>query len=161
MSLLPADRGSFFGGLQSADGPPMRLYFSRGLVYTDLTPGKTFEGYENVVFGGMVFGVLDIVMWYAIFMTTRKICMTRKTDTDFFKPVLCGSPYRAQGKLLRVEDRDVWATAWIEDEARQRCAQVTALFREAKGLDRVSFMERFDFTGVSPQVKDAFLSPAP
>jgi acyl-coenzyme A thioesterase PaaI-like protein len=161
MSLLPADRGSFFGGLQSPDGPPMRLYFSRGLVRTDLTPGQTFEGYKNVVFGGMVFGMLDVVMWYAIFMTTRKICMTRKTDMDFFKPVMCGSPYHAQGRLLRVEDRDVWATAGIEDATGQLCAQVTALFREAKGIDRVRFMERFDFTGVSPQVKEIFLSPAP
>lgn len=160
MSLLPSDTGSFFGGLQSADGPPLRLYFSKGAVYTDLTPGQTFEGYKNVVFGGMVFGVLDVVMWYAIFMTTRKICMTRKTDMDFFKPVMCGQPYRAQGKLLRVEDRDVWATAWIEDGAKQVCAQVTALFREAKGIDRAGFMERFDFTDVPPHVKAFFLSPA-
>lgn len=158
MSLLPADRGSFFGGLQSPEGPSMHLYFSKGMVYTDITPGQAFEGYENVVFGGMLFGVLDVVMWYAIFVTTKKICMTRKTDMDFFKPVLCGKPYRAQGKLLRIEERDVWATAWVEDEAKVRCAQVTALFREAKGLDRVRFMTRFDFTGVSPRIRDIFLS---
>ena len=80
--------------------------------------GDAFQGYENVVHGGMVFGVLDVIMWYAIIMATKKICMTRKTDTDFFKPVVCGVTYRAQGRLVRVEGRDVWAFAWIEDGQR-------------------------------------------
>ena len=161
MSLLPFDKVSFFGGLQKPQGPHIRMHFSGRAVYTDLTLGKPFEGYENVVFGGMVFGILDVVNWYAIFMSTKKICMTRKTDMDFFKPMECDKPYRAHGKLLRVEDRDVRATAWIEDGGGERCAQATALFREPKGVDRARFMSRFDFTGVSPHMKEFFLSEAP
>jgi acyl-coenzyme A thioesterase PaaI-like protein len=161
MSLLPINRRSFFGGLRNPDGSPVEMHFSRGVVYTDITPGQSFEGYENVVFGGMLFGILDVVMWYAILMATRKICMTRKTDMDFLKPVMCGNPHRAQGKLLRVEDRDVWATAWIEDGGGERCAQVTALFREARGIDHGRLMSRFDFTGVSPRIKEIFLRATP
>lgn len=159
MSLLPMDRESFFGGLQKPGGANMQMHFSRGVVYTDITLGAEFEGHEKVVFGGALFGILDVVMWYAIYMATRKICMTRKSDMDFFKPVMSGHPHRAQGKLLRVEDRDLWVTAWIEDADKQRCTQSTALFREAKGVDHGRFMKRFDFTGVSPHMKEIFLSP--
>jgi len=139
----------------------MRMHYRRGIVSTDITFGQPFEGYENVVFGGTLFGVLDVVMWYAIFMATKKICMTRKTDMDFLKPVACGSPHRAQGKLLRVEDRDVWATAWVEDAGKERCAQVTALFREARGIDYARVLSGLDFTDVSPEVKEFFLSVVP
>jgi len=161
MSLLPIDRGSFFSGEHWPEGLPMRLHYSGGKVYTDFTLDRTFQGYENVVFGGVVFGVLDMVMWYAVLMGTRKVCMTRKTDMDFFKPVMCGSPYRAEGEVLRVEDRDVWAAAWIEDGAGERYNQATALFRQGKGIDNELMRSRLDFTGVSPEIKEIFLSALP
>ena len=151
MSLLPFDRESFFTGKNWPDGPPLRLHFDEGKVYADITLNRNFEGYENVVFGGMLFGILDVIMWYSIVMGTRKICMTRKTDMEFLKPVMCGITYRAEGELLRVEERDVWATAWIRDKTGERYAQATALFRQAKGIDNSRAGSRFDFSGVSPE----------
>lgn len=159
MSLLPVYQQSFFTSQYRADGLGLQIRYRRGLVYTDMTISKAFEGYESVVHGGMLFGILDVLMWYAILMESKKICMTRKTDMDFLKPVACGDPYRAAGKLLRVEERDVWATGWIEDSSRERCAQVTALFREARGIDYDDFVSRFDFAGISPEIRKLILSP--
>ena len=153
MSLLPGYRKSFFMGRQRPDGLQLKVRYGRGLVYTDVTVSDAFQGYEGVVHGGMLFGILDVLMWYATFIEARKICMTRKTDMDFFKPALCDKPYRAQGKVLRIEDRDVWATGWIEDPNKERCAQVTALFREAKGVDYEDVVKSMDFTNVSPEIK--------
>jgi uncharacterized protein (TIGR00369 family) len=161
MSLLPVYQKSFFTGGERADGLQLKLRHRRGLVYADMIVGNAFQGYENVVHGGILFGILDTIMWYAIIMATKKICMTRKTDTDFFKPVVCGAPYRAEGRLLRVEGRDVWATAWIEDADKERYAQVTALFREPKRLDRERLLSRLDFTGVSPETRAYFMSTTP
>lgn len=158
MSLLPVYKNSFFVSQQRLDGMRLKMRYGRGLVYTDMSIGSAFEGYEDVVHGGMLFGVLDVIMWYAIFLETGKICMTRKTDMDFLKPVMCDTPYRAQGKLLRIEDRDVWATAWIEDGQKERCAQVSALFREAKSIDYERFMASFDFAGVSAPMRERFMS---
>ncbi|MGD0232074.1 MAG: PaaI family thioesterase [Syntrophorhabdales bacterium] len=160
MSLLPVYKNSFFASQERLDGMRLEMRYRRGLVYTDMAIGKQFEGYEDVVHGGMLFGVLDVIMWYAIFIETKRICMTRKTDMDFFKPVMCGQTYRAQGKLVRVEERDVWATAWIEDGQKERYAQVSALFREARGLDYARFVSKLDFAGVSAEVKRLFMSVA-
>ena len=118
MNLLPGYRKSFFMGQQRPDGLQLKMRYRKGLVYTDMTVSDAFQGYEGVVHGGMLFGILDVLMWYAIFIEARKVCMTRKTDMDFLKPVLCGQPYRAHGRLLRIEDRDVWATGWIEGPDR-------------------------------------------
>jgi acyl-coenzyme A thioesterase PaaI-like protein len=159
MSLLPGYRKSFFMGQQRPDGLRLKMRYRKGLVYTDMTVSDAFQGYEGVVHGGMLFGILDVLMWYAIFIEARKVCMTRKTDMDFLKPVLCGRPYRAQGKLLRIEDRDVWATGWIEGSGRERYAQVTALFREAKAVDYKDVVARMDFTDVSSEMQKLLLSP--
>ncbi len=156
MSLLPVYRRSFFTSSERGDGLALNLRYRRGLVYTDMTIGTPFEGYDGLVHGGMLFGILDVIMWYAIFLGTKKICMTRKTDMEFLKPVGCGLTYRAQGKLARVEDRDVWAQAWIEDGQKERYAQASALFREAKHLDYDGFISNFNFAGVSPAIRKLF-----
>jgi acyl-coenzyme A thioesterase PaaI-like protein len=136
------------------------MRYRKGVVYTDMTIGKEFEGYDGFVHGGMLFGILDVIMWYAIFIETKKLCMTRKTDMDFLRPVSCDRTYRAQGKLLRVEDRDVWATAWIEGAGKERHAQVTALFKEGRGIDYARFAGSLDYTGVSPEIRRLFMSAA-
>jgi acyl-coenzyme A thioesterase PaaI-like protein len=161
MSLLPVREDSFFSSRERNDGMRLRMRYRSGLVYTDMTVGNAFQGYNGVVHGGMLFGILDVIMWYATFLGTKKIYMTRKTDMDFLKPVMCGQPYRAQGRLLPMEGRDLWATAWIEDARKERCAEAKALFREARGLDHTDLMGKLDFTGVSPGIREAFMSDTP
>jgi uncharacterized protein (TIGR00369 family) len=163
MSLLPVYQKSFFMGQQRPDGLQLEMRYRKGLVYSDINVSSAFQGYEGVVHGGIEFGILDVLMWYVIFLETRKICMTRKTDMDFLKPVLCGTPYRARAELLRVEDRDVWARGWIENREKETCAQVTALFREAKNAASgyKDLVERMDFTGVSPEMKRMILGGIP
>jgi acyl-coenzyme A thioesterase PaaI-like protein len=159
MSLLPVYDKSFFMGKNRPDGLQLKMRYRKGIVYSDINVSKAFEGYEGVVHGGILFGILDVLMWYVIFLEGRKICMTRKTDMDFLKPVLCGTPYRAQARMLRIEDRDVWATGWIEGPDKERHAQVTALFREAKGATYKDLVGRMDFTDVSPEMKRLILEP--
>jgi uncharacterized protein (TIGR00369 family) len=163
MSLLPVYQQSFFMGQHRPDGLQLKMRYRKGLVYSDINVAHAFQGYEGVVHGGIIFGILDVLMWYVIFLDTKKVGMTRKTDMDFLKPVLCDTPYRAQAKLLRVEDRDVWATASIENHDKETCAQVTALFREAKnaGSSYKSLVQRMDFTDVSPEMKKMILDGIP
>jgi uncharacterized protein (TIGR00369 family) len=120
-----------------------------------------FEGYKNVVHGGIVFGIMDVIMWYTILLKTRKICMTRKTEMEFLKPVLCNTMYRAEGKLIRVEEKDVLVSACVQDDQGERYAEVNGLFREAKGLDVPEFVDSFDFSLTSPEMKAFFYSLIP
>jgi len=155
MSLLPSQGTSFFTGKKRKGGLGLELKYRKGIVYTDFSVGRDLEGYKNVANGAIVFGVLDVTMWYAIFMETAKICMTRKVDIDFFKPVICDRLYRAQSKLLRVEDRDVWVTAWVDGPDQERCTEVTGLFREPAAPITPDFSD-LDFSGVSPEIRERF-----
>jgi acyl-coenzyme A thioesterase PaaI-like protein len=158
MGVLPAYRESFFCSPERTDGLQLTMVYEEGLVSCDMNISNRFEGYTDVAHGGMLFGVLDVMIWYAIFMATKKICMTRKTEMEYFKPVLCNHPYVAKGRFLTVEERDFFSEAWIEDEHGQICARVNALFREGKDISVEEFIGKFDFTHTAPEIKDYFFS---
>lgn len=155
---LPAYKKSFFLSPDRKDGLQLQMFYEGGIVYSDLFVDNRFEGYADVLHGGMIFGVLDVIIWYAIFLRTKKIAMTRKVDMEFFKPIMCNSRYRAKGDLVKIYGKDIYATAWVEDAAGEVYARVNALFREGKDFDVTAFIDRFDFTATTPEIKDHFMS---
>lgn len=155
---LPAYKKSFFLSPDREDGLQLQIFHEDGIVYSDFSIDNRFEGYAEVLHGGMIFGILDVIIWYAIVMKTKKIAMTRKAESEFFKPIMCSTPYRAKAQMLRIEDRDIFSTAWVEDAAGDVYARMNALFREGKGLAMDAFIERFDFSTTTPAIKDYFRS---
>ena len=157
---LPAYGQSFFLSPKRKDGLQLTMMYEDSCVYTDFFVDRRFEGYTNVVHGGMIFGVLDVILWYVILMETKKMAMTRKVEMEFFKPIMCGAHYRAQGKFIRTEKKDIHASAWVEDENGEVYARVNAIFREAKETDMAAILERLDFSTTAPELKEFFLSLA-
>jgi uncharacterized protein (TIGR00369 family) len=161
MSILPVYADSFFASKKRPDGMGLDVLYENGVVYTNMLVDTRFEGYKGVVHGGIVFGIMDVIMWYTILLKTRKICMTRKTEMEFLKPVLCNTLYRAEGKLIRVEEKDVLVSAWVQDDQGERYAEVNAVFREGKGLDVSEFVDSLDLSLTSPEIKAFFYSLIP
>ena len=158
MEILPTYKGSFFCDLNREDGLKLKMMYEKGLVFCKLSVGTRFEGYTGVLHGGMIFGILDVIIWYVIFMETKKICMTRHIEMDFLKPVMCNSSYVAKGKLLKVKGKDFHASAWVEDEKGECYAKVDAVFREGRDITADDFLERIDFSQTSPETREYFLS---
>jgi uncharacterized protein (TIGR00369 family) len=157
---LPAYGQSFFLSPKRKDGLQLTMMYENNCVYTDFFVDRRFEGYTNVVHGGMIFGVLDVILWYVILMETKKMAMTRKVEMEFFKPIMCGAHYRAKGKFIRIEKKDIHASAWVEDEHGEVYSRVNAIFREAKETDMAAILERLDFSTTAPELKEFFLSLA-
>jgi len=158
MGILPVYKDSFFCSPNRKDGLGLNMIYEKGTVYTDMRVDNRFEGYEDVVHGGIIFGILDVIMWWVTFMETKKICMTRKTEMDFFKPIMCNTLYKARGEVLRIENKDIYASAWVEDKSGECCAKATGLFREGKDMSMQALIDRFDFSNISPEIKEHFLS---
>jgi uncharacterized protein (TIGR00369 family) len=158
MGVLPVYKESFFCGFTRPDGLQLEMVYENGVVFCKMDISNRFEGYTDVVHGGMLFGILDVIIWYAIFMETKKISMTRKTEMEFFKPVMCGLSYIAKGRFLNIEERDIFAEAWIEDHGGKIYAKVNALFREAKDISVSHFINKFDFSRTAPEIKEHFYS---
>jgi uncharacterized protein (TIGR00369 family) len=157
---LPAYGQSFFLSPARKDGLQLTMMYEDSCVYTDFFVDSRFEGYTNVVHGGMIFGVLDVILWYIILMETKKIAMTRKVEMEFFKPIMCGTHYKARGKFIKIDKKDIHASAWVEDEDGEVYARVNAIFREGKETDMAAILERLDFSATAPELKDFFLSLA-
>lgn len=155
---LPAYKYSFFCGTERPDGLQLAMTYEDHMVVCDLLVDNRFDGYTNVVHGGMIFGIMDVMLWYVIFMETKKICMTRRTEAEFLKPVLCNTLYKAKAQFRRISDGDVHASAWIENESGEMCAKIDALFRESKDIRLHSLEEDFDFSTTTPEIKKHFLS---
>jgi uncharacterized protein (TIGR00369 family) len=155
---LPAYRDSFFCSPDRPDGLKLTMTCEDHQVLCDLFVDNRFEGYSGVLHGGMIFGILDVMLWFIIVLETKKICMTRKTDTEFLKPVMCNAPYRAKAEFVRIKDRDVHAVAWIENENGEVCARVKALFREAKDIPMAAVINRCDFSYAAPEIENFFMS---
>lgn len=155
---LPAYKKSFFLSPDREDGLQLEIYHEDGIVYSDLSIDNRFEGYAEVLHGGMIFGILDVIIWYAIVMKTRIVAMTRKAEMEFFKPIMCSTSYRAKAQMLTIEERDILATAWVEDTAGDVYARMNAVFREGKGFEMDAFVDRFDFSTTTPAIREYFLS---
>jgi len=155
---LPAYKKSFFLSPERPDGLQLQVFHEDGIVYSDLLIDNRFEGYAEVLHGGMIFGILDVIVWYAIVMKTRIVAMTRKAEMEFFKPIMCSTPYRAKAEMLRIEERDIISTAWVEDSRGEVYARLNAVFREGRGFEMNPFIDRFDFSTTTPEIKEYFLS---
>jgi acyl-coenzyme A thioesterase PaaI-like protein len=158
MAFLPVYKNSFFCGHDRKDGLGLTIEYDGDLVYCHVKVDTRFEGYEDVVHGGIVMGILDTMMWYAIVMETKKICVTRHTGMDFYRPVMCNTPYIARAVYEGMEDRDIIVRAFMEDSNGDVCAKLTGTFREAKDGSFNPFVDRFDFSRCTPEISAHFRS---
>ncbi len=158
MSILPVYKDYFITNQYRKDGLRLKAMFENDAVYMDVIVDNRFEGYSGIVQGGILFGILDHIMWYTAFLKAKRICMTRQIEMEFLKPVLCNTLYRAQGELVGIEDRAVMVSAWIEDLSGGRYVQVKGIFREAKNLSVPDFVNSYDFSHTSPKIKEFFYS---
>jgi hypothetical protein len=128
MNILPVYKASFFLNQKRKDGLKLRVMHAGDHVYTDFQIGEQFNSETDSVYNGILLGIMDVLMWYAIIMQTKKICMTKKIDIEFFVPISCNVPYRAKSKLLGYDEKDFHVSAWIEDSNGQVRTRVAAVF---------------------------------
>jgi hypothetical protein len=158
VNILPVYKASFFLSQKRKDGLKLKVVYAGDHVYTDFEIGEQFSGETDSVYNGLLFGIMDVLMWYAIMMETKKICMTKTIEMEFFEPVVCNVPYRAKSKLLSNDAKDFHVTAWIEDASSQIYTKVNALFREGKGINIAEIINDFDFNETTPEMRELFAS---
>ena len=158
MEILPFYKKSFFASPDIEKGLNLTILYDEGIVFCDLMLDKRFAAGDGYVYGGLLFGVMDSLMWYAILMEKKKIAMTRKIDVDFFVPVECDKLYRVKGRVDAVEEKDIGATGWIEDASGTVCTQVKAVFRESKAISPEGMISKLDFKSTSPKIRKFFHS---
>jgi acyl-coenzyme A thioesterase PaaI-like protein len=158
MEILPDHKDSFFVSQDRSDGIKMKMVWDNDEVCSDLRMDARFISEGGTIFAGILFGVMDVLMWCAILVSTGKFCVTRKVNVDFIEPVKPDKLYKAVGRFIRIDGKDVHVKAHIEDGSGNICTTVDAVFREHKEVSLEKAFERLDLTGTSPSVKIFFES---
>ncbi len=136
----------------------MEMHYRDGMVVADLSVRALFQGYTNVVHGGIVAGLMDEVMWWAVTVETRRISMTRKIEVEYLASLVCDMPYSVKGRLLEVRHGTFFASGQIENPSGKVAARAKGIFRPAKAVSRDILVGKMNLRRVSPEMRDIFLS---
>jgi acyl-coenzyme A thioesterase PaaI-like protein len=154
---LPSYEKCFFCGRDSK-GLKLKVGYAEGVCSCDFVVDDAFQGFHGVLHGGIVSGILDEIMWWAVFMEMGAICFTRKMDVEFRKTIFCGKAHRAIGKYGGIAHGSYHVSGSIEDGSGKVCANANAVFREAKGVKKDEFLQSLDFSGESGEVESILRS---
>jgi uncharacterized protein (TIGR00369 family) len=155
--LLPGYKKCFFCG-PATGGLALELKYVDGEASCEFTASEKFQGYDGMLHGGIVTGILDEVMWWTLFVETKKTCATWKIEVEFKRPVVCGKTYRSSGHLRHTTHNTYHLTGVIIDETGKICAQGNASFRRTRGVILEDLIKYLDFRGVPPEIRSLFLS---
>ena len=153
---LPTYRDCLFCGPEHAFGLRLKLRYEAGAVVTEAAIARSFQGYEETVHGGIVSGILDEVMWWAVAVEAKQIAMTRKIEVEFLSPMRCDVLYHVKGRLSLVRHRAFHASGEIEDPSGRVVARGKGLFMPAKTVSRGELARNLDLTRLSPEMAGIF-----
>ena len=152
---LPSYDKCFFCG-PATGGLALGLEYRDGSAFVEFTAHEKFQGYDGMLHGGIVTGILDEVMWWTLFMETKVIAATWKIEVEFRRPVLSGRTYRATAELLRSDHGNYHLSGLIEDVEKKVAARSTGIFRKTRGFTMEEVVKHLDFRGVPEEVRGLF-----
>ncbi len=157
MGLLPGYKKCFFCG-PATGGLALELQYADGAAFCEFTADERFQGYDGMLHGGIVTGILDEVMWWTLFMETGMLAATWKIDVEFRRPILCRNEYRVSGNLVGPVRAAHHLAARIEDASGKTCAAAKGFFRRNKGITLEDLAGHLDFRGVPQEIRSLFHS---
>jgi len=152
IGLLPGYKKCFFCG-PATGGLALELYYQEKRAFCEFVAHEKFQGFDGMLHGGIVTGILDEVMWWTLVMEMKVICATSKIEVQFKKPILCGDGYRASGYLVETTGRTYLVSGQIEDEEGHICARSTGSFRTIGRFTMDDVAKYLDFRGVPSEIQ--------
>lgn len=102
MKAIPNYPYCFVCGDKNKRGLNVRFYASGGKAKAEFTPTKEFQGYKNILHGGIISTLLDEVMIQAI-IAQGILTFTTQIEVKFKNPARIGEKLLLEGVV--VEDR--------------------------------------------------------
>lgn len=134
-------RGCIVCGRQNSHGLGASFRPAPGGAWAEVTAPPHLQGFDGLLHGGLVAGLLDDAMWYAAYFQGL-FTMTGQLSVRYRKPVPTGVRLRVEGRVVAQRHRLAQA------EARLMAAESGEVLAEAEGK----------FVAVPPEVR-ARLSP--
>lgn len=153
--LLPGYKKCFFCG-PATGGLGLELTYHDKMVYCTFIAKDKFQGYDGMMHGGIVSGILDEVMWWALFMETKVVAATTKIEVEFKRPILSGETYTAKAQVIRSFHNTYNVSGAIENLKGEVCAKGNGFFRKMRGFTIEDIIKHLDFRGVPNEIRSFF-----
>ncbi len=114
-------------------------------LHCDIKLNEQFGNETGAVSNGILLGIVDAMMLYAILADTGKVFLARKVGVDFVVPLELDKTYRATVQFLKNKGEDVYTSACIKDDSGNICATFGAVFRENKQVPIEEAVGNLDF----------------
>lgn len=121
------DQMCFVCGRQNGDG--LQLDFElvgEDCIRTEFTPPKRFQGWKDILHGGIIATVLDEVMVNGAYLR-QIMAVTTKLQITLRRPAAIGERLIFYGQILKQGARTVNMKAWAEQEDGTIVAEATGL----------------------------------
>jgi uncharacterized protein (TIGR00369 family) len=131
---LDDDQMCFVCGPHNQGGLQLRFHLDKEdrSLSADFTPAKTWQGYKDVVHGGIISTVLDEAMTKLAFSLGMN-AVTGKLTVRFKKPLLVGEKVVVTGRVVKESGRTVEAKAIAVKEDGTVVAEAEGLLVKIKG----------------------------
>lgn len=90
----------FACGTENPIGLNMRFFREDNRICSQIILDRNYEGWENIVHGGIVSTMLDEIMSWAIMYFKKVFIMTRTMEIKYVRPVLINVPLKVCGEML-------------------------------------------------------------
>jgi len=158
MERLPSYGPCFFCGRRNPQGIKLEVFAEGEEVWSEFQLSETFTGYEGRIHGGMLAGVLDEVMWWAVAWRTGRACLTVEMTVRYKRPTPVKRRYRARARAVEVSSKIAIAEGEIEDLAEGRvCSTAKGRYYLLSGRSNQEALALLDYTACSPAVRARFL----
>jgi acyl-coenzyme A thioesterase PaaI-like protein len=100
-------------------------------IRTEFTPRKRFQGWKNVLHGGIIATILDEVMVNGAYLR-QIMAVTTKLEIRLRHPAAIGERLIFYGRILEEDTRTVNMKAWAEQEDGTIVAEATGLLMKVR-----------------------------
>jgi uncharacterized protein (TIGR00369 family) len=127
-------QGCFVCGEKNPVGLRLNFYFDkeRQKAWAEFIPEPHFEGYRQILHGGIISAVLDEVMIKAI-LFENILAVTSKLTVEFKQPAEIGEKLRAEGRVTGRKSKVFFTEGQLLGNERRLIASGSGVYVRAEG----------------------------
>ncbi|MBN1222850.1 MAG: PaaI family thioesterase [Candidatus Aminicenantes bacterium] len=135
----------FVCGEKNEIGLKIKFTMSGGAAKAEYTPARAFEGYKDVLHGGIISTLLDEVMIYAVF-SNGHLAVTSQMEVKFKMPAKIGQRLRLEGRIKDDRGRLIFTEGKILNQDGGIVATATGKYYKAEGTFKKQLEQNLGLT---------------
>jgi uncharacterized protein (TIGR00369 family) len=153
MTELPHSKSCFVCGSRNANGLNLRFHTDGRIVRAHFTARAEYNGFVNVIHGGILATVLDEVMVWACSVPSKRFFYCAEMSVRYRTPATPGDEIIAEGELMEVKrERLFMASGKLTRSDGTVIATSTGKYVPVVGLSMETVLA--DFEGSSEQLRN-------